>query len=74
MTPKKSRYFISGSIVKEKVLKNQLQVEEEEFLKNLYDTTTATITQFTFDLYTENIQLICPQGIIDLNCPFLLEI
>ena len=60
-------YFISGSIVKEKVLKNQLQVDEEAFLKNLYDTTTATLTQFTFDLYTENIQLICPQGIIDLN-------
>ena len=40
---------------------------EEAFLKNRYDTTTATLTQFTFDLYTENIQLICPQGIIDLS-------
>merc|ERR1712156_652006 len=58
--------YQSGSIVSEKVIKNELQHEEENFLKNLYDSTTEITTLFTYDLFSENMKLICPQ-IINSN-------
>ena len=45
------------------MIKNELQHEEENFLKNLYDSTTEITTLFTYDLFSENIKLICPQVI-----------
>ena len=42
-------------------MKNQLQIEEEQYLENLYDTARDNTTQLTYDLYVQNIQLICPQ-------------
>ena len=42
-------------------MKNQLQIEEEQYLENLYDTARGKSTQMTYDLYVQNIQLICPQ-------------
>ena len=47
-------------------MKNQLQIEEEQYLENLYDTARGKSTQMTYDLYVQNIQLICPQ-IINSN-------
>ena len=58
--------IILGSIAREKIMKNQLQIEEEQYLVNLYDTASDNTTQWTYDLYVENIQLICPQ-IINSN-------
>ena len=59
-------FLFPGSIVREKVIKNELQHEEENFLKNLYDSTTEITTLFTYDLFSENMKLICPQ-IINSN-------
>ena len=47
-------------------MKNQLQIDEEQYLENLYDTARDNTTQLTYDLYVQNIQLICPQ-IINSN-------
>jgi hypothetical protein len=55
--------IILGSIAREKIMKNQLQIEEEQYLENLYDTASDNTTQWTYDLYVQNIQLICPQVI-----------
>lgn len=56
-------HYHSGSIAREKIMKNQLQIEEEQYLENLYDTASDNTTQWTYDLYVQNIQLICPQVI-----------
>ena len=44
-----------------KMLTNHLQIEEEHFLNNLYDSVKRTETWTTFDTYVKNIYLICPQ-------------
>ena len=58
--------IILGSIARERIMKNQLQIEEEQYLENLYDAARDNTTQLTYDLYVQNIQLICPQ-IINSN-------
>ena len=52
---------LNQEIKQVKILTNELQIEEEQFLNNLYDTVKRTETQTTFDIYVKNIQLICPQ-------------
>ena len=52
---------LNQEIKQVKILTNELQIEEEQFLNNLYDTVKRTETQTTFDVYVKNIQLICPQ-------------
>ena len=43
-----------------------LAQKEEQYLENLYDAARDNTTQLTYDLYVQNIQLICPQ-IINSN-------
>ena len=52
---------INQEIKTVKILTNHLQIEEEHFLNNLYDSVKRTETWTTFDTYVKNIYLICPQ-------------
>ena len=42
---------LNQEIKQVKILTNELQIEEEQFLNNLYDTVKRTETQTTFDIY-----------------------
>ena len=46
-----------------KVLKNELKIEEEEFLNNLYDSVKCSEIQTAFEIYVKNIQLVFPQSV-----------
>ena len=50
-----------------KILTNELQIEEEQFLNNLYDTVMRTEIQTVFDIYVKSIQLILNLNYVHTN-------